>query len=216
MIISWIGHSCFKIQNKISSDGITLVTDPFDKSTGFKTPAFEAQIVTVSHDHHDHNNVGSLKGNPYVIDSAGEFDIKGISIQGVESFHDNASGKERGGNIIYRIEMDDVSVGHLGDLGHVLDDKQLEVLSGIDILLIPVGGKFTINAKTAAEVVAQIEPRIVIPMHYATPESNIEGLDDVQKFVKELGLVPTEEEKLKITKKELPQEDMELVILKRS
>lgn len=216
MIISWIGHSCFKIQNKISSDGITLVTDPFDKSTGLKVPSFEAQIITISHDHHDHNNVESLKGTPYIINSAGEYDINGVSIQGVESYHDNESGKERGENIIYRIEMDDVSVGHLGDLGHLLNDKQLEVLSGIDILLIPVGGKYTINAKTAAEVVAQIEPRIVIPMHYKIPELKIEGLDDVQKFIKELGLTPTEEEKLKITKKELPQEDMELVILKRS
>ncbi len=213
MIITWLGHSCFKIQDKVGSDGVTLVTDPFDKSVGLKVPNFEADIVTVSHDHYDHNNVKSLRGNPFVIKNAGEYETKNIFVEGIESCHDDKQGKERGKNIIYRIDIDNISITHLGDLGHVLDNKQLEGLSGTDILLIPVGGKYTLDVKQAVEVVNQIEPRIVIPMHCKTPGSKID-IDGMDKFIKELGLKPTEEEKLKISKKDLPLEDMELVILK--
>lgn len=213
MIITWLGHSCFKIQDKVGPDGVTLVTDPFDKSTGLKPVSFEADIVTVSHDHADHNNVASLRGNPYVVSTAGEYDVKGVLVEGVESFHDEKEGEERGKNIMYRIEVDDISISHLGDLGHALGDKQLERLAGTDILIIPVGGVYTIDAKKAVEVISQIEPRIVIPMHYMIPGLKVE-IEGVDKFVKELGVKPTEEEKLKISKKDLPQEDMELVILK--
>ncbi|MFH0892158.1 MAG: MBL fold metallo-hydrolase [Candidatus Falkowbacteria bacterium] len=213
MFITWLGHSCFKIQNKVGPDGITITTDPFDKSTGLKVPSFESDIVTVSHDHADHNNVKALRGTPFIIDQAGEYDVKGITIAGAESDHDDKRGKERGKNIIFRIEVDDISVSHLGDLGHILDSKQLDLMVGTDILLIPVGGIYTINAKTAVEIVSQIEPRIIIPMHYALPGLSMK-LDGVDKFIKEMGLKPTYEDKLKITKKELPQEDVELVILK--
>ena len=212
MIITWQGQSCFKIQDKVGSEGITLVTDPFDKSLGLKVPNFEADIVTVSHDHYDHNNVAAFRGTPKVIKSAGEYDIKGVMIEGVLSYHDASQGQERGNNIIYRIEMDDITICHLGDLGHVLDNKQLERLEGIDILLIPVGGQYTLDAKRAVEVISQIEPRIVIPMHYKTKDMKID-IDGVDKFIKELGIEATYEEKLKINKKDLPAEDMELVIL---
>jgi len=212
MIITWVGHSCFKIQDKISPDGITVVTDPFDKSIGLKVPNFEADIVTVSHDHTDHNNVKALRGTPFTINSAGEYDVKGVMIEGVESFHDSKQGAELGKNIIYRIEMDDLTLVHLGDLGQALDDKQLERLVGADIVFIPVGGKYTLDAKKAVEAISQIEPRMVIPMHYKTKGTKID-IDGVEKFVKEMGIKPTYEEKLKISKKDLPQEDMELVIL---
>lgn len=215
MILTWIGHSCFKIQDKTGPEGITIVTDPFDKKTGLKPPNFEADIITISHNHTDHNNSGSLRGKPFIIDRAGEYEIKGVAVHGAESFHDEQSGKDRGLNIIYRIEVDGISIAHLGDLGHILDNKQLDLLVGTDILLIPVGGKYTLDAKKAAEVVGQIEPRIVIPMHYKTPGLKIDGLDGVDKFIKEIGLNPTEEEKLKINKKDLPQEDMELVVMKQ-
>lgn len=212
MIITWQGHSCFKIQDKIGTDGITLVTDPFDKTLGLKTPNFEADIVTVSHDHADHSHFDGLRGKPFIIRSAGEYDIKGILVEGVSSFHDSAEGRERGLNIIYRIEVDGISVVHLGDLGQKLENKQLERLGGTDVLLVPVGGKYTLDAAAAVEVIAQIEPRIVIPMHYQLPGLKF-ALDPVDKFIKELGLEPHHEEKLKISKKELPSEDMELVIL---
>jgi len=212
MIITWQGHSCFKIQDKTGTDGLILMTDPYDKSIGLKLPNFEADIITISHDHDDHNNVSAFRGQPFVVESAGEYDVKGVMIEGVTSYHDEKAGAERGDNIIYRIEMDDITVCHLGDLGHVLNNKQLERLAGIDILLIPVGGKYTLDAKSAVEVISQIEPRIVIPMHYKTKDLKID-LDGIDKFIKELGIEPTYEEKLKITKKDLPAEDMELVIL---
>jgi len=212
MYITWLGQSCFKLQDKIGPDGVTLVVDPYNDDTGLKMPRFEADIVAITHDHHDHNNADALRGNPFVINTAGEYEIKGVFIEGVESWHDSTDGKERGKNIIYRIEMEDISITHLGDLGHILETKQLEKLEGTDILIIPVGGKYTINASKAVEIISQIEPRIVIPMHYKIPglKADIEGVD---KFIKELGLKPRQEEKLKISKKDLPVEDMELVIL---
>ncbi len=214
MILTWLGHSCFKLQDKIGTDGVTVVTDPFGKRFGLKLPNCEADIVTVSHDHEDHNNVSALRGNPFVINCAGEYDIKNVLIEGVDSFHDADNGSERGGNLIFRLEIDDISVVHLGDLGQPLDSGQLEKLAGTDILLIPVGGKYTLDAKKAVEVIAQIEPRIIVPMHYHTDDLKIDGLDGVDKFIKEIGLTPSYEEKLKISKKDLPAEDMELVILK--
>ncbi len=212
MIITWQGHSCFKIQDKVGPEGVTLVTDPFNKEIGLKVPNFEADIVTVSHDHKDHNNVNALRGNPFVVSCAGEYDFKGVLIEGIDSYHDENKGADRGGNIMYRIEIDDISVAHLGDLGDVLDNAQLEKLVGTDVLLIPVGGRYTLDAKKAVEVISQIEPRIVIPMHYKTEGSKID-IDTIDKFIKEIGLTPSYEEKLKISKKDLPQEDMELVIL---
>jgi L-ascorbate metabolism protein UlaG (beta-lactamase superfamily) len=207
-----MGHSCFKIQEKIGSDTITVITDPFGKDTGLKIPRMEADILTISHNHSDHSNIEAVKGNPYVIKSAGEYDVKGAVIDGIEAYHDEKEGKERGKNIIFRIEMETLSVVHLGDLGQDLDDKQLEKISNPDILLIPVGGTYTINAKKAVEVLSRIEPRIVIPMHYKTKDLKLD-IDGVEKFVKELGIKPRYEEKLKISKKDLPQEDMDLVIL---
>ncbi|HPY08792.1 MAG: MBL fold metallo-hydrolase [Patescibacteria group bacterium] len=212
MIITWQGHSCFKIQDKIGPDGVTVITDPFSKEVGLKVPNCEADIVTISHDHYDHNNSAALRGQPLIINCAGEYDYKGILVEGIDSFHDDKEGKERGLNVIYRFEVEDISIVHLGDLGSPLDNGQLEKLAGTDILLIPVGGKYTLDAKKAVEVISQIEPRIVIPMHYKIKDLKID-IDPVDKFIKEIGVEPTYEEKLKISKKDLPQEDMELVIL---
>lgn len=212
MVITWLGQSCFKIQDKIGPEGVTVVTDPFSKEIGLKVPNFEADIITVSHQHHDHNNTSALRGNPFIVDCAGEYDYKGVLIEGIDAYHDDKSGAERGNNIMYRFEIDDISVAHLGDLGHTLSDAQLEKLVGTDVLLIPVGGTYTIDAKKAVEVIAQIEPRIIIPMHYKVKDLKVD-IDPVDKFIKEIGLTPVMEEKLKISKKDLPQEDMELVIL---
>lgn len=200
------------MQDKAGSDAVTLITDPFDNSIGLRMPKMEANILTVSHGHKDHNNLESVKGNPYTIDAPGEYEIKDVAIEGVEVFHDDKEGKERGNVVAYRIDMDDITIVHLGDLGHTLNSKQLEVLAGVDILLIPVGGKYTIDAKKAVEVVSQIEPRIVIPMHYKV-DGLKEDIDGVEKFIKELGVKPRTEEKLKISKRDLPQDEMELVIL---
>lgn len=212
MYITWLGHSAFKFQDKLTADGVTLVMDPYGEETGLKMPKIEADILTISHDHNDHNNAAAIKGAPFVIHCAGEYEIKNVAIEGVEVPHDDKDGKERGKVVAYRIDMDDISIAHLSDLGSQLTPKQLETLGDVDILLIPVGGKYTLDAKKAVEVVSQIEPRIVIPMHYAVPGLKYD-LDPVEKFIKELGVKPRMEEKLKIAKKDLPQEDMELVIL---
>lgn len=211
MYIHYLGHSCFKLQSKNEASAVTVVTDPYGKEYGLKPPRIEADIVTISHGHKDHNNISAVGGKPYVIDTPGEYDIKGVFIQGVDSFHDDKQGKERGDNIIYRISIEDVVITHLGDLGHSLDNKQIEKLQGTDILLIPVGGKYTVDAKKAIEVINQIEPRMVIPMHYKQGSLNLD-ISGVDKFIKEIGVKPTKEEKLKINKKDLPAEDMELVI----
>lgn len=210
MYITYLGHSCFKLQDKVGSDGVTVVIDPFDNEIGLRMPKVEADILAITHSHKDHNNREAVKGNPFIIDIPGEYEVKGVSVEGVEVPH---GGEGKGNVVAYRIEIDDIVIVHLGDLGKALDAKQLEVLMGAHILMIPVGGKYTIDAKTAVEVVSQLEPRIVIPMHYQVPGLKKE-LDGIDKFIKELGVKPREEDKLKIAKKDLPQEDMELIVLK--
>ncbi|PKM91558.1 MBL fold metallo-hydrolase [Candidatus Falkowbacteria bacterium HGW-Falkowbacteria-1] len=211
MIINYFGHSCFKIEEKINGENVSLITDPFDSSVGLKVPNVEADIVSVSHSHPDHANVSALRGKPFVVDCAGEYDIKGVIIEGIKSYHDEKKGTERGENIIFRFDIEGISLAHLGDLGDALDNKQLEKIGGIDILFIPVGGRYTLDAKKAVEAISQIEPRIVIPMHYKTEGSKID-IDGIDKFIKEIGIAPNFEEKLKISKRDLPSEDMKLII----
>lgn len=215
MIISWLGHSAFKFQGKGQSDTITVVTDPFyPEKTGLKLPRLEADIVTLSHDHDDHNNSDAVKGEPRILTGVGEYEIKGVFIEGVPSFHDDEKGAKRGSNIIYRFEIEDLSITHLGDLGTELDNKQLESLEGTDILLVPVGGVYTINAAKAVTVINQIEPRIVIPMHYQVPGLKLGNeLASLDAFLKAIAIKPRQEEKLKIVKKDLPQDNMEVVVL---
>jgi L-ascorbate metabolism protein UlaG (beta-lactamase superfamily) len=215
MHITWFGQSCFKLQDKIGSEGVSVVCDPFDPNfVGLKLPSLEADIVTVSHNHEDHNNIKAIRKDPFVITDPGEYETKGIFIEGILSYHDEDKGAKRGTNVIYRIEVEDISIAHLGDLGTTLDNKQLEKLEGTDILLIPIGGTYTLDAKKAIEVINQIEPRIIIPMHYQVPGLKIKELAGLDKFIAETGLVPTYEDKLKITKRDLPEETMELVVLK--
>jgi L-ascorbate metabolism protein UlaG (beta-lactamase superfamily) len=217
MIINWFGQSCFKIQGNQT----TLVTDPFNQAYGLKVPRLAADIVTISHDHGDHNNHQAVKGSgdsaPFVVSRPGEYEVKGTFIYGIPSYHDNQVGKERGDNVIYRIELDGISLAHLGDLGHSLDNGLVEQLEGVDILFVPVGGTFTIDAQQATQMISQLEPRIVIPMHYHIPDLKFTGgkkIDGVGKFCKELGVTSeAPQEKLKISKKDLPQEKLQVVIL---
>lgn len=215
MQISWFGHSTFRLQGKVASDLIAVITDPYkSEKVGLKLPRLEANIVTISHDHDDHNNVEAVKGEPFIIRGAGEYEVKGVYVEGIHSFHDEAKGAKRGDNIMYRFEIEDISIAHLGDLGHELDDKQLERLEGTDILLIPVGGIYTIDAQKAVSVINQIEPRIVIPMHYQVPGLKLSNqLGSLEQFLKAIAVKPRHEEKLKIVKKDLPQDEMEVVVL---
>lgn len=209
MEIISLGHSSFKIRAK----GVVLVTDPYSSlDTGLKFPKVEADIVTVSHDHQDHNAISQVGGGPVIIRGPGEYEIKGIRIFGLSSFHDQDKGAKRGRNTIYQIKMDNLVLIHLGDLGEKLTQEQIELLGRVDVLMIPVGGIFTISASEAAKIAADLEPRIVIPMHYKVPGLKFE-LEEVEKFLKEMGKeVITPQPKLVISKDKLPEE-MEVIVL---
>ncbi|MHB1132734.1 MAG: MBL fold metallo-hydrolase [Chloroflexota bacterium] len=211
MEITWLGHACFRLRGK----NATIVTDPYDESIGQKLGRVSADIVTVSHNHYDHNNFSAVTGNPRVISGPGEYEIGGVFITGVQTWHDAEGGSKRGRNTAYLFELDDIVVCHLGDLGHVLSTEQVELMSNADVLLIPVGGGFTINAAQAAEVISLIEPRIVIPMHYKTESVQIE-LEPLDRFARAMGLkeVPTQP-KLSVSKSGLPEE-MQVVVLERA
>lgn len=213
MTISWYGHSCFKITNQ--GGHLTILTDPFDKSIGLNPPRGAADIVIVSHDHSDHNNVKAVSGQPFVINNPGEYDIKGVRIIGCSSFHDNKQGEERGPNTIYLIKVDKIRICHLGDLGQEkLTDKQLETIGNVDILMIPVGGTYTINAREAAKIAKQVEPHLIIPMHYKVPGLKI-NLADLSEFLKEMGVdKQTTVDKLTLKKKDLIGREMEVVVFK--
>jgi L-ascorbate metabolism protein UlaG (beta-lactamase superfamily) len=189
MIITWYGHSCFKIQTRPQrgSEEVTIFTDPFDKSIGLKPPQGNADIVLISHSHSDHNNSSSLKGNPFLIDAGGEYSVKEVLIEGISSYHDNEKGALRGLNNIYTIKSEGMTICHLGDLGHILTEDQVEDIGDIDVLMIPIGGKYTLDAKEAEKVIAQIDPKVIIPMHYKIPGLNLD-IDDKEKFAKEVGL----------------------------
>ena len=179
MNIKWLGHSCFKLT---SEKGTVVVTDPFDESVGYPMPNVKADIVTSSHSHFDHNYFKAIKGNFEIVDSLGEQNIKGIKIKGVSTYHDEEGGAKRGKNIVFVFDIDGIRIAHLGDLGHVLTDMQIKEIGKVDIILIPVGGFFTINAKKAVEVMNQLSPKITIPMHYKTEFINF-PIDTVDNFL---------------------------------
>jgi len=208
MEITWYGHSCFRLRGKEA----TVVTDPYGPDYGYTLPHIRAEIVTISHHHPDHDYARGIKGNPKVIEGPGEYEIRGVFITGIPTFHDRRQGKDRGSNTVFLFDIDDLRVCHLGDLGHVLDQSQVEALGDIDVLLIPVGSVYTINAAQAAEVVSLLEPKIVIPMHYKTKASTVK-LDPVRKFLKEMGMEElAPQESLKVTKGSLPEETQVVVL----
>ncbi|MBC7264656.1 MAG: MBL fold metallo-hydrolase [Chloroflexi bacterium] len=182
MDIQWFGHSCFRLRTR----GATVITDPCGPETGYEIPRMRADIVTVSHEHEDHNYCRIVAGDPKILRGPGEYEIKGIFIVGISTYHDRKKGQERGKNTVFTFEMDGLRICHLGDLGHVPSQEQIEELSDVSVLLIPVGGGTTINAAQAAEVVSLLEPNIVIPMHYSTKDLAMR-LDPVSKFLAEMG-----------------------------
>jgi L-ascorbate metabolism protein UlaG (beta-lactamase superfamily) len=217
MTIQWYGHACFKISTKPegrgSGEDIVIFTDPYNKEIGLRPPQGKADIVTVSHDHFDHNNSGALKGEPAVLDLPGEYSIKGVSIKGVNSYHDKKEGAERGLNTIFIFESEGIRICHMGDLAAALSVKQLEEINGVDVLAIPVGGKFSLNGKEAKAVIDQVEPKIVLPMHYKIKGSKFQG-DDEKTFCKEIGTCPREKlSKLVLKKKDLDEKKSEVVLM---
>jgi L-ascorbate metabolism protein UlaG (beta-lactamase superfamily) len=213
MTIQWYGQAFFRIESK----DVVLAIDPFSKKPewGFnKVPRFRADIVLISHDHPDHNNVSGIDGSPFVINSPGEYEVKGIFIQGIQTFHDDVEGKERGTNTVFLIEIENMRICHMGDIGmKKLPEEVLEKLSNIDFLLVPVGGTYTIDGKVAWDFVKEIEPKIVVPMHY-----KIEGLklpiSGVENFLKIAGKKPEIVEKISLRKKDLPQDGPKIYLMK--
>ena len=211
----WHGQSLFEIITSLrQGEEIKIVIDPFDESYGLKLPKLQADILLLSHDHKDHSNKSGVSGNYFLIENPGEYEIKGVSIKGISGFHDSSSGKERGKVTIFKILAEEIKICHLSDLGQKeLTEQQLEEIGEVDILLIPVGGNYTIGAKEASTIINQIEPKVVIPMHYQIPKLKLK-LDDLEKFLKIMGSKnPEKLNKLSIKKKELTEDGVKIVVL---
>jgi L-ascorbate metabolism protein UlaG (beta-lactamase superfamily) len=179
MKITWLGHSCFLLED---SKGRKLLTDPFDSTLGYEVYKGSPDVVTISHKHFDHNYSNELKGNYEIVDKIGVFYACDIPIKGIPSYHDKDKGAKRGDNVIFTFKMDDYTFCHLGDLGHTLSVDDIEAIGNVDILFVPVGGNYTIDGKEASEVTKEINPKIVIPMHYKTSQVSF-PLDGVETFL---------------------------------
>ena len=183
--VTWHGQSCFRLRGK----GASVVTDPYPPALGPRLK-LDANVVTVSHGHQSHSHVQSVR-DAYVIEGPGEYEVAGVTVRGLPTFHDAEQGAQHGRNTVFVIELDDVRVCHLGDLGHSLTDEALEVIGNVDVLLVPVGGGAALDGARAAEVVRQLEPRYVVPMHFG--HAAIKGdLAPVDRFLKEMGVAESE------------------------
>ena len=214
MNIIWHGQSFFEISTKdINNKELKIVIDPFDKNIGLKLPKVEAQILLITHNHSDHSNKKAIGGNPFLIEGPGEYETKGIYIKGVLGFHDNSQGEERGKVVFYIIEVENMKICHLSDIGQrELTSEQIEQIGDVDILMIPVGGVYTLDAKQASSIISQIEPKMVIPMHYQVPKLNLK-LNSLDQFLKEIGSPNIEpQRKFKVKISDIPKEIMQTIV----
>lgn len=205
--VHYLGHACFRIRGR---DG-AVVMDPCDRASGYDIGRPTASVVTVSHYHADHANTNAvrpIRERLNTFDGPGEYEVGGVLITGVRTYHDKKRGAERGRNTVFVIHIDDMAFAHLGDLGHELTSAQIEDIGDIDVLFVPVGGNESLNASEAVAVIAQLEPRIVIPMHYAGPQAILDlPLDPIDRFLNEMGVKePVFEEKLTVSSSSLPPE----------
>jgi len=208
MEITWLGHSCFLIRGKEK----TIITDPCHPDLGYRLSEPEADIVTVSHFHPGHSYIEGVADEPKQIKSPGEYEMGGIFITGIPTFHDDKKGELKGKNTIYVIEMDGITLCHLGDLGHPLGPQLVEEIGDVDILFLPAGEVSTILIDTAVEIVRQLEPHIVIPMHYKT-EAFTGNLSPVDKFLDKMRIRELEAKpKLSITSSSLPTPTQTIVL----
>ena len=206
--ITWLGHACFRLRGKDA----TIVTDPFDRGIGLEVPRPRADIVTISRDDPNHNAEATIKGEPRVLRAPGEYEVKGVFITGVATYADAKKGALHGKNTVFVYELDDLVICHLGGLGHTLSAAQVEALSDVSVLIVPVGSPDALDAAKAVEVIGQIEPAIVIPMMYKTgPETlNLEPLD---RFAKEMGLKEwVAQDKLVLKSSDLPDTTQVVVL----
>lgn len=208
MEIIWYGLACFRFKSR----QLTIVTDPYSPKLGFELPTLRAQIVTISHDVPGHNFIKAAKGYEHVFNGPGEYEVNNVFITGVATHHKGEQGK-REHNTAFLYEFDDLSICHLGDLGEALDRKQIEALNSPDVLLVPIGGGDILDAAMAVEVITELEPRIVIPMHYQQPGLKL-SLDPLEKFLKELGVESSPPEtSLKLRKSDLLSDETRVVLL---
>jgi L-ascorbate metabolism protein UlaG (beta-lactamase superfamily) len=204
----WFGHNCFRIKGREA----TVLTDPVGRATGYAMPKQVADIVTVSHDHPGHANLDAVKPDFQLVNGPGEYELHEVFITGIRTYHDDQKGQLRGYNTVYLIEVEGLVICHLGDLGHALSEEQAEAMNGCDVLLVPAGGGDVIDPARAVEVIGQLEPKVVIPMQYATPKGDTR-LGTVDAFGRLLGVeLPAPEEKLVIRQSDLG-EAMRLVVL---
>ena len=204
MLISYHGHSEFLIQ---TASGLRILTDPFDPAIPFPFHKTDADIVTVSHAHHDHEHLDKVDGHPQVIREGGDHQPhKGVKITGLPSWHDSVQGAKRGPNTIYLIQVDGLRLAHLGDLGDMPDEKVLEALEFLDLVFVPVGGTYTIDAKQAAELMARIKPRIIVPMHYKLGKLGLQALSPLDNFLEALlPMAPSVQPLLRFTQEDISQ-----------
>jgi L-ascorbate metabolism protein UlaG (beta-lactamase superfamily) len=217
MQISWLGLSAFEITTKTTNGEVVLVTDPYSNETGLRFPrTIEGHVAMVTHDELDANNIEAITGSPYIIKTPGEFEIRGVFVFGISSPLKREQKKDVPvDNILYRIESEGIHLAHLGAIDRELTDEELKRLQNIDILMVPVGGSGVLTPSDAAEVISQIEPRVVIPMTHSIPNLKAE-YETVDAFCKAMGTCRREHmNKFKITKKDLPEEDMLIVTLER-
>lgn len=212
MKVKWLGHACFLI---VSAEGIRIITDPYEIDGGINyAPINEtADIVVVSHEHRDHNNVAAIKGKPEVVKGSGVKKVKGIEFQGFATYHDEAKGKQRGVNTIFCLTVDEIRLCHMGDLGHELTSSETSQIGEVDILFLPVGGFYTIDASTAGKVGEQLKPKIIIPMHFKTAKCDY-PITGVENFLKGKDNVKRlDSSELELTVKDLPSAT-QIIVLK--
>lgn len=198
MKLKYFGHSCFSL---CFENGSILVTDPFDESVTYPPCTVECDAALVSHDHFDHNHVQSLRGNFQTIKTPGEYEVQGVKITAIESFHDPKCGALRGKNLLMRIEGEGLSIAHLGDLGHMPNEQQKAALKNLDLLMLPIGGTYTIDTPEAEKLIAQLQPRRTIAMHFRTEAYDID-ITTCQAFAADMhaAFMPNE---IEITRKNL-------------
>ena len=190
-----------------------MVTDPYPPAVGLKLGRMDAEVVTISHEHDNHSYTQVVRDGAYEIRGPGEYEVAGVSVIGVPTYHDSEKGARHGRNTVYLIEIDDVRICHLGDLGHKLEDAEAEAVASPDVLLVPVGGQSALNAAQAAEVVRQLEPRYVVPMHYSIPGLKLQ-LDPIDRFLKEMGVASSEPQpKLSVQKSSVTEYETKVVVL---
>jgi L-ascorbate metabolism protein UlaG (beta-lactamase superfamily) len=217
MKIKWYGHAAFLVT---SDQGLKMITDPYESGAyggqlSYGQIKDQADIVLTSHDHADHNDTKSLPGSPEIVKGSGSKTVKGISIKGLSTYHDPSKGSERGANTIFTFTIDGIKICHLGDLGHILSEKELAEIGSVDILFIPVGGYFTIDAKEATRVAEQIKPRVLIPMHFKTEKCGF-PITPVEDFLKgKANPKRLKASEVAFEKKTLPQQ-MEILVLEHA